>query len=90
VEGALDSAHGACHLDIHRISRAAGHREAVRLRKLKDSIEIFLAGAEAFGELCRRDVLTITGAGRVIDILQEIQQLRMMTEGQNDIEAHGL
>jgi|HubBroStandDraft_2_1064218.scaffolds.fasta_scaffold181205_1 hypothetical protein len=50
MEGAFDSAHCACHLDVQRIARATGNREAVRLRKLKDSIEVFLAGAEAFRE----------------------------------------
>ena len=73
-----------------RIARAANHRQAVGFREIDHGVVILLAGAEARGEFLDGKEMLVEGAGRIVELLQEIIQLCLIAQRQNNVDAHRL
>jgi hypothetical protein len=72
VKRALDVRHRARHVEDHAVGMGGGHGQAVRLRKSGDRRVIFRRGAEARGELFRRQVVVEVRAAGVGDLPEQV------------------
>ena len=90
VKGFLDAGDGSGDLYEHAIAGGvAGDLEATRFREANYGIVLILAGAKARGEIFDGEKVAIGRAGGIVEILEEIFELGLMTEREHEVEFHG-
>ena len=90
VECSVDVRDRGRELYVPGFERAANHLKAVRVRESDQGVVVLLARSKPLGKLLWGNVLLVGGAGRIVELLQEIFQLWLVAQRQNYIEMHGL
>lgn len=90
VQCLLDVARGAFDVQDDAIGRGGGDPEAAGVGEVDDGLIVLLAGAEQLGELLRGQIVAVTGAGRVVEVLQQGGQLGLVAQGQADGQVQAL
>ena len=68
------------------IGKGFGDGEVVRVGEINDCLVIRRTGGKAFDELLRREIAVIIGARRVVDIVYELGEFRLVAVGQADLQ----
>ena len=72
VKRFLDVRDCAFHIDDHAVRMRAAHRQPIGLRKSNERLVIFFRRTKHLRELFRRQIVTVPGTGRVVDLLEQV------------------
>src|ERR1700684_2268080 len=90
VEGGLDACCGTFDIDDHAVGGGVGDCKTVGLREAGHRSVVGCSGTESAGELLDTEVLVEVGTLRIVDLLEETVELRVVTQGQRNGEAEML
>src|SRR5262249_53951629 len=82
VKRFLDLCHSSTHVENHPVRMRAGDGQVFRVRKLDHGIIIVSGRTESLCELLGCEVLLVIRTRRVIELLQELRQLSLVSRSQ--------
>ena len=84
MESSLDIRDSAFNIENHAIGMRCRHGKPVGLCERDDGLVILFRRAEQLSELLRCQIVTEIGAGRVVNLLDESFEARLITRWQPD------
>jgi len=89
-ERGLDRAYRTLDLYIHSVAGTTGDAKTIRLGKSNHRGIVFFGWPKLGGKLRHRKEMTVRRVRGIVQILQRLIHLRLVSQGQNQIEAHRL
>ena len=84
VEGPLDVRHAAPYIHQRPVAPGVDHRQSMGQGKGHHRLVILFGGTELFSELPGGEVMAIVGAGRVVELLEQVGERVGVSQRQSD------
>ena len=83
VERLLNVCHGCDHINVDAVARSADYSQTVSLRELNHRVIILLARTKPRREIFYGQELPVGGIESIVEFLEKVFQLRLMTQREN-------
>ncbi len=90
LEGFRNVAGRAGHIQHHAVGMREGDGQAIGLGEIHERLIILFRRPEPLGKLLGREVVTVVGAGRVVDLLEQAVEFRLVAQRQADSQVQTL
>ena len=90
MESSRDVGDRAGHVQHYAVGMRDGDRQSVGLREIHQRLVVLLVRPEALGEFPGRQIVAVTGAGRVADLLEQAVEFFLVAQRQADGQVQTL